>query len=171
MKISNITIFLFTMAFTSITWLGIPQKNAFPHALPGTYSYITVYPYCLQYRLIVSGVDMCRLTGWGCEDVTPEDFPRLVQIQDKVREELARGIRISHEGSILPMRIVNMKALPIGFELLIECPTPKPLRSFILHYTLLADQKRMLVDWDSYSGFYVGGDNKTILESASRCRR
>jgi nicotinamidase/pyrazinamidase len=30
----------------------------------------------------------------------------------------------------------------------------------------LIAQKGMLVDWDSYSGFYVGGDNKTILEGA-----
>jgi nicotinamidase/pyrazinamidase len=27
-------------------------------------------------------------------------------------------------------------------------------------------QKGMLMDWDSYSGFYVGGDNKTVLKDA-----
>jgi nicotinamidase/pyrazinamidase len=27
-------------------------------------------------------------------------------------------------------------------------------------------QKGMLIDWDSYSGFYVGGGTKTVLESA-----
>jgi len=86
---------------------------------------------------------MCRLTGWDCEDLTPEDFPRLMQIQDKLKDILARGIRISQEGSILPMRIVAMKALPIGFELLIELPSSKPLESFTVHYTLLADQNEM----------------------------
>ncbi len=30
----------------------------------------------------------------------------------------------------------------------------------------LVVQKGMLMDWDSYSGFYVGGGTKTILESA-----
>lgn len=30
----------------------------------------------------------------------------------------------------------------------------------------LVVQKGMLIDWDSYSGFYVGGGTKTILESA-----
>jgi nicotinamidase/pyrazinamidase len=32
-------------------------------------------------------------------------------------------------------------------------------------FTLVA-QKGMLMDWDSYSGFYVGGGTKTVLESA-----
>jgi hypothetical protein len=157
MKISSSTIFLFTMAFAAIIWLGIPQKNAFPHALPGTYSYITVYPYYLQYRLIISGVDMCRLTGWDCEDLTPEDLPRLIQIQDNLGEKLARGIRISQKGSILPMRIVTMKALPIGFELLIECPSSKPLKSFTVHYTLLADQNEM---FQSFSALNDGKPNE-----------
>ena len=157
MKISSSNIALFILASTAVMWLGIPQKNAFPHALPGTYSYITVYPYCLKYRLIVSGVDMCRLTGWGCEDLTPEDLPRLVQIQDKLREELAQGIRISQNGSIIPLRIVNMKALPIGFELLIECPSSKPLNLFTVHYTLLADQNEM---FQSFSALNDGKPNE-----------
>jgi len=29
-------------------------------------------------------------------------------------------------------------------------------------------QKGMLTDWDSYSGFYVGGENKTVLEDELR---
>lgn len=135
--------FLSILVVTATIWLIIPKRDAHPHALPGTYSYLSVYSHHIQYRLIISGVDMCRLTGWDCEDLTPEDFPRLMQIQDKLKDILARGIRISQEGSILPMRIVAMKALPIGFELLIELPSSKPLESFTVHYTLLADQNEM----------------------------
>lgn len=93
--------FPFIIALTAIIWLIIPQKNVFPHALPGTYSYITVYPHHLEYRLIISGVDMCRLTGWNCDDLTPEDLPRLFQIQDSLKEKLTQGIRISQEGIIV----------------------------------------------------------------------
>jgi len=135
--------FLSILVLTATIWLIIPKKDAHPHALPGTYSYLNVCSHHIRYRLIISGIDMCRLTGWDCEDLTPEDFPRLMQIQDKLKDILARGIRISQEGSILPMRIVEMKALPIGFELLIELPSSKPLESFTVHYTLLADQNEM----------------------------
>jgi nickel/cobalt exporter len=135
--------FLSIVILTATIYWTVPERQAHPHALPGTYSYLTVYSHDIQYRLIISGVDMCRLTGWGCEDLAAEDLPRLMLIRDQLEDKLARGIRISQEGGILPMRIVMMKALPIGFELLMELPCSKPLRSFTLHYTLLADQNEM----------------------------
>lgn len=138
------------LIFTAL-WLIIPKEHACSHALPGTYSYLSVYPRHIQYRLIISGVDMCRLTGWDCEDLTPEDLPHLIQIQDRLKDVLARGIRISQEGGILPMRIVAMKALPIGFELLIELPSSKPLQSFTVHYTLLAEQNETFQSFFSIS--------------------
>ena len=143
--------FLFMIALTVIICLLIPKKDALSHALPGTYLYLTVYSHHIQYRLIISGIDMCRLTGWDCEDLTPEDLPRLIQIQDKLKKELVRGIRISQEGSILPIKIVTLKALPIGFELLMESPSPKPVESFTVHYTLLANKNEMFQSFFSIS--------------------
>jgi len=143
--------FLPILVFTATIYLTLSKKAAYPHALPGTYSYLGVYSDHIQYRLIISGVDMCRLTGWDCDDLTPEDLPRLIEFQDKLTNTLARGIRISQGGSILPMTIVTMKALPIGFELLMDLPSSRPLKSFTVHYTLLADKNPMFQSFFSIS--------------------
>ena len=143
--------FLSILVLTTTIYLTLPKKVAYPHALPGTYSYLDVYSHHIHYRLIISGVDMCRLTGWDCEDLTPEDLPRLMEIQDKLTNTLARGIRISQEGSILPVTIVTMKALPIGFELIMELHSSRPLKSLTVHYTLLADKNELFQSFFSIS--------------------
>ncbi|MEA3360954.1 MAG: sulfite exporter TauE/SafE family protein [Thermodesulfobacteriota bacterium] len=148
MKISRIIIFLLAIISLSIIFPNVTQKKALAHALPGTYSYLKVYPHYLQYRLIISGIDMCRLTGWECDDLTPDDLPRLILIQDKLSEKLRRGIKISHKGSILPLKIIAIKSLPVGFEMLLEFSSARELKSFTIHYTLLEEQNKM------YQSFY-----------------
>ena len=148
MKNLHFTLILLAILFVSIFFSVISQKQAFSHALPGTYSYLKVYPHYLQYRLIISGLDMCRLTGWECDDLTFNDLPRLNLIQDELREKLRRGIKISHRGSILPLQIIAIKSLPVGFEMLLGFPSERELKSFTIHYTLLEKQNKM------YQSFY-----------------
>ena len=155
--------FLDIAIFMAIMWCVVPTRTAFSHTLPGTYSYLTVHPKKIDYRLIISGVDMCRLTGWQCEDLSPEDLPSLVKIRDELSDKLAAEIRVSQAGRILPLVIREIKALPIGFEVSIECPSSKPIKAFTVSYKLLSNQKETFQSFFSIST-YSGPKNWTQFD-------
>ena len=107
------------------------------HALPGTYNYLTIRNDKIFYRLIISGIDMCRVTHWNCEDLTEKDLGSLRNARQELEERLNRGIQILHKGHSLPLTLETIDPLPFGFEITLETLATSPIRKLSIHYTLL----------------------------------
>ncbi len=128
----NLAITLWVLLFVTIFPTQTPS-----HALPGTYNYLTIYGNYLRYRLIISGIDMCRVTGWPCQDLTKKDLTRLRNASEELQEKLNRGIRIFQGNQRLRLTLDKIFPLPFGFELALVAHGTVPLRDLTIRYTLL----------------------------------
>ncbi len=124
------------IAVFTLPFMVLPS-SAFSHALPGTYHYITIHGSEIAYRLIISGIDMCRVTHWPCEDLTEKDVGRLRQARDEIEDKLNRSLRLLHEGRLLRLRLMAISPLPFGFELSMKAHASSPIRSLTLEDKLL----------------------------------
>ncbi len=136
------------LSFTFIFFFTALPLYVLAHALPGTYNYVTIHGHEISYRLIISGIDMCRLTHWNCEDLTEKDIGRLRQAHDEIQEKLNRGIQILQSGRSLRLNLDTINPLPFGFELSMSAHTPTPVDKLIIHYTLLSKEN------PSYQSFF-----------------
>jgi len=118
------------------------------HALPGTYNYLTIHGRDISYRLIISGIDMCRLTHWDCQDLTEKDIGRLRHESGMIQKRLNRNIQIFSNGRPLLMKLVSISPLPFGFELTLSARAPANLEALTIRYTLLKKEN------PSYQSFF-----------------
>jgi len=107
------------------------------HALPGTYHYITIQRQDISYRLIISGIDMCRVTGWHCQDLTKKDLPRLKNATKELQKKFNRGIRIFQGNHRLYLTLKKISPLPFGFALTLQSHGTNPIRDLTIQYSLL----------------------------------
>jgi len=147
LKFKGLIYFLFFI-LTLIYNAAVAPTPAFPHALPGTYNYVTVQNRNVSYRLIISGIDMCRLTHWNCEDLTEKDIGRLRQARVEVERRLNEGIRILQGGTLLPLHLTTIGPLPFGFEITMSAHAPQDIDALTIHYTLLKKKN------PSYQSFF-----------------
>ena len=122
--------------------------QAFSHSLPGAYNYLTIHGTSISYRLIISGIDMCRLTHWSCDDLTENDIERLRDAQGEIEKKLNEGIKIFNGKHRLSLKLDKINPLPFGFELTLEAQSPSPIKSLTVHYTLLEKEN------PSYQSFF-----------------
>ena len=109
----------------------------FAHTLPGVYNYLTVHPARITFRMIISGIDMARMTGLGNGDLTPGDIGRLRASRKSIETRINQGLRLSRNGRVLPLKLLKIAPLPMGFELDLEAAGTPPIRAFSIRDTLL----------------------------------
>jgi ABC-type nickel/cobalt efflux system permease component RcnA len=117
--------------------LTLISITSFAHTLPGVYNYLTVHPGKITFRMIISGIDMARLTGLGNGDLTPGDIGRLRASRKSIETRINQGLQLSQNGHTLSLNLLKITALPMGFELNMAAGGTPPIRAFTVQDTLL----------------------------------
>jgi len=137
--------------------------TSFAHTLPGVYNYLTIYPEKISFRMIISGIDMARITGLGNGDLTPGDIDRLRASRKFIESRINKGIRISQNDRILSLNLLKIIPLPMGFELDITAEGTPPINAFSIQDTLLREEN------PAYQSFFTitkGGEKLNTTHPA-----
>ncbi len=143
---------IFSVILLIFLYFGWLPQNGATHALPGTYNYLIIHGKVLSYRLIISGIDMCRLTHWNCSDLSSRDIVRLRKSRKMIEKRLNHGIRIYQHHSPLHLKLLAIHPLPFGFEVILMSHATTPIRNLSIHYSLLEGENPAFQSFFRISG-------------------